>query len=108
MPKPLTISLSAAQDNELRRVRDIDPHPYMRERAAALLKIAGGHSGRAVALTLGLKPRQEDTIYSWVHRYEIEGIAGLRMKPGRGRKPAFFPSIPQPRSRPRGRAAEGE
>lgn len=27
------------------------------------------------------------TIYSWLNRWEISGIAGLRDKPGRGRKP---------------------
>jgi transposase len=63
----------------------------MRERAAAMLKIAEGKTPRQVALNGLLKPRGPDTVYDWVHRYQQEGIAGLPIKPGRGRKPAYFP-----------------
>jgi len=42
MPRPLQLVLSIAERRELERVRDHDPEPYLREKAAALLKIAGG------------------------------------------------------------------
>jgi hypothetical protein len=92
MPKPLTIVLEPKQQRELEHTRDRDKKPYLRERAAALLKIADGKSARQVALDGLLKPRDPDSVYSWVHRYETEGLKGLRVKAGRGRKPAFSPS----------------
>ena len=67
----------------------------MRERATAILKIAEGISARQVALDGLLKPRKPDTIYEWVERYQIDGIAGLAIKPGRGRKPAYLPKYQQ-------------
>jgi transposase len=91
MPKLITICLTPEQQEQLERIRDTDKRPYMRERAAAMLKIAEGTSPRQVALNGLLKPRQPDTIYDWLHRYETEGINGLPVKPGRGRKPAYYP-----------------
>jgi transposase len=92
MPKPLTIELSAEQRRELQHVRDHHGLPYVRERAGAILKIAEGMSGRQVALHGLLKERDPDSVYTWFHRYEAEGVAGLVIQPGRGRKPAFSPS----------------
>jgi transposase len=63
----------------------------MRERAAAMLKVANGHSGRDVALNGLYKERDPDTIYSWVRRYQAEGVPGLIIRQGRGRKAAFSP-----------------
>jgi transposase len=42
-----------------------------------------------VALHGLLKPRDPDTIYGWIHNYQAQGIDGLSIKPGRGRKPAY-------------------
>jgi transposase len=91
MAEPLTVELTPAQRRELEEARDHHPKPYLRERAAAILKIADGMSGRQVALHGLLKPRDPDSVYSWVHRYQAEGMTGLMIKPGRGRKPAFSP-----------------
>jgi hypothetical protein len=52
--------------NERKRLtwhRDHDPKPYVRERSAAVLKIADGQSPHAVALCGLLKPRDLDTVY---------------------------------------------
>ena len=92
MPNPLTITLAPEQRHELEQVRDHHEKPYVRERASAVLKIADGMSGRQVALTGLLKPRDPDTVYAWFHAYQAEGLVGLLIKPGRGRKPAFSPS----------------
>ena len=94
MPAPLEVSLHPDQTQELTRLRDHDPMPYIREKAAAILKVAGGQSLRAVARAGLLRPRRRETIAAWVRRYLAEGPGGLRVRPGRGRKPAFFPSGP--------------
>ncbi len=93
MPGRLTIVLTEAQQQELEHTRDHHERPYVRERAAAILKIAGGLSGRQVALHGLLKARAEDTIYNWFHRYKTIGVSGLLVQKGRGRKPAFSPSV---------------
>lgn len=87
----LTLDLDADQRRELERIRDRDPKAYMREKAAALLKIAGGMSPHAVARHGLLKPRDPDSVYAWLRRYQEGGVAGLRIRRGRGRKPAYFP-----------------
>ena len=95
MPKPLKINLTKAQRQELESIRDTHPKPYLRERASAILQIADGRSGRDVALHGLLKRRDPDMVYSWVKRWRAEGVAGLRIRPGGGRPPAFSPSLPQ-------------
>ncbi|WP_461367946.1 helix-turn-helix domain-containing protein [Candidatus Darwinibacter acetoxidans] len=99
MPKKIVLELSESQYRELTAMRDHHPKPYMRERAAALLKVAAGQSARQVALSGLLRPRDPDTVYGWLHRYQLEGISGLALRPGRGRKPAFSPSPPSPGQR---------
>jgi len=86
--------LSVAQEHELLQVRDHAPKPYLRERAAALLRIAGGQSATAVARRAGLRPRRPETVGAWLTRYLAEGVPGLSLRAGRGRKPAFFPCVP--------------
>ncbi len=97
MPKRLILELSATQRAQLEAARDHDHLPYVRERAAAILKVAEGQSGRAVARYGLLRPHWPDTVYEWIKRFMAEGIPGLRVRPGRGRKPAFFPSLPRRR-----------
>lgn len=91
MGQPLKLTLSESQREELEAVRDQDSRAYRRERAAALLKIAAGESGLQVAGHGLLKPRDPDSIYRWVRWYEAEGIAGLKVRAGRGRKRGFSP-----------------
>ena len=100
MPNPLTLELTLAQRRELEAARDHHERAYIRERAAALLKIAAGWSGRQVAQRGLLKRRKADTVYAWVHRYRAEGLAGLQVRAGRGRKPAFSPPLPRRPHRP--------
>jgi transposase len=97
MPAKLKLELSEEQVLELEELRDHASKPYLRERAAAILKIAQGSSGRETALHGLLKPHWQDTIYEWVERYRAEGKVGLEIKSGRGRKPAFSPSVSKPR-----------
>ena len=87
--------LTTAEHAELTRLRDIAPEPYLRERAAALLKVADGISAARVAREGLLRARKPDTVYAWIDRFVEEGIEGLRVRAGRGRKSAFSPSLPE-------------
>jgi hypothetical protein len=57
--------------------RDHDSNPQIRERCAALLKIATGQSAYAVARGGLLKPRDPDTVYEWLNWYEQNGLDGI-------------------------------
>ncbi len=100
MPGRLKLELTEEQRGELEDLRDHDQRPYIRERAAALLKVAGGWSGRKTAHQGLLKPRYKETVCAWIRRYQSEGRAGLEIRKGRGRKPAYFPVISRSPSRP--------
>lgn len=91
MPNPIQLNLTESQRLELEQIRDHHQKPYLRERAAALLKIAGGQSARAVALNGLHKARDPDSVYAWIRRFQAEGVAGLYIRKGRGRKAAFSP-----------------
>ena len=65
---------------------------------------AGASRCLAAAIADGMPPlevanhglfrrRDSDTIYRWLARYRLEGVDGLGIRSGRGRKPAFFPSV---------------
>ena len=89
--KPLELVLTAEQETQLRQVLQHSPKPYLRQRAACLLKIAQGQSGRQVALTGLLCKRGKHTVSKWFHAYKAGALAGLTLQAGRGRKPAFSP-----------------
>lgn len=91
MPRPLCVHLSEEERVSLERIRDTDPHPYVREQAAGILKMAGGRSARDVAYHGLLKRRYHETPARWYRRYREEGIQGLFVRPGRGRKPSAPP-----------------
>ncbi len=91
MASTYKLVLTNEQRAELEQLRDHHPKPYVRERAAALLKVAAGQSIRQVALRGLLKRRNPETVTEWVLRYLAEGPAGLLVRSGRGRKPSFYP-----------------
>ena len=91
---PRTLTVTQAQREALERMRDHDPTPYKRERAAAILKIAQGEIAEHVARTGLYKSRDPDTVRRWLDRFLAGGAAGLTIRPGRGRKPAFSPCGP--------------
>lgn len=100
MPAYRQLLLPDAARRTLAQMRDTDPKAYLRERAAALLKVADGQRPAHVARSGLLRPRAEDTVYAWLDRFEVEGVAGLRVRPGRGRKPVFSPAVPDGRRSP--------
>jgi len=77
MAQRRTLELTAEQQQTLEEGRDHHPRPLVRERCAALLKIARGKSAHWVAKQGLLKERDPDTVYSWLSCYEREGLAGI-------------------------------
>jgi hypothetical protein len=75
-----TLTLTENQSQELKSCRDHDLRAYMRERSAALLKIAEGKSPYWVARNGLLKPRDPDTVYAWLNIYESQGLEGLMQR----------------------------
>ena len=88
MAAPMNVRLDHDQVAELTLLRDNSPKPYVRERAAAILKVASGWSVRRVALHGLLRPRRPETIADWIDRYLTAGPDGLEVATGRGRKTA--------------------
>jgi hypothetical protein len=93
MPKRRTLELTEEQQSELRVCRDHHQLPYLRERAAALLFIADGIAPAVVAREKLWHSRDPDTLYPWLDRSQEHGLGGLLINSGRGRKPAFSPSV---------------
>jgi hypothetical protein len=87
------IELSPAQVAELSFIRGRHPKPYVRERAAAILKLHAGEHIEDIATTGLLKRHEPETVSGWAKRYLAEGARGLLVKPGQGRKPSFSPSV---------------
>jgi transposase len=91
MPKRRTTTMTDDERIQLEWMRDHHDKPYMRERASAMLQIDSGKSPHYVAKHGLLKQRDPDSVYTWLDRFEEAGIDGLKIEPGRGRKPAFSP-----------------
>jgi hypothetical protein len=92
MPRQRTLPLTPEARAELEDARDHDPKAYIRMRARALLLVADGKSACWVARQGLERPMSPDRVYYWLNCYEAEGIAGLTVHKGRGRKPAYFPA----------------
>ena len=92
MPRAYQLQLNEQQLSELHDIRDHHEKPYVRERAAAIIKVGSGQSIRQVAMYGLLKPYEPEAVSEWIRRYLAEGPDGLLIRKGRGRKPAFFPS----------------
>lgn len=93
MPARYQLVLSEKQRQELSWVRDHHRVAHLRVKAAALLKVADGESLVQVAAHGLLKPVDRHTIKDWIVRYQREGLDGWKVQAGRGRKPAFSPSV---------------
>jgi hypothetical protein len=77
MPERRTLALTDEQRQQLAHHRDHDQRPYVRERCAAMLKVADGRAPHAVARHGLLRPRDPDTVYSWLGRFQQGGLPGL-------------------------------
>lgn len=95
MSRRVRVELTATQQHELEGMRDHDPKAYRRERAAAILKVAAGTLIQDVAAHGLLRRRKAETVGQWVRAYQRQGLAGLTIRAGRGRKGIFSPSAQQ-------------
>lgn len=86
------LMLSDSDRAELTHLRDHAAKPYLRESAAALLKLADGATLQQVAERGLLKRHSRHTVARWLNRYLAGGLVALSVRAGRGRKPAFSPS----------------
>lgn len=71
------LRLTEVEQETLEQAVRHHPHPDARERAAALLRIAEGHSPHWVAQHALLRPRDPDSVYQWLRYYISGGIAAL-------------------------------
>jgi transposase len=84
MGKIKTVELTKAQRTALEKgYREGESHAFRVRCQMILLK----SEGRTSAEVAGILGGCEVVVNNWLKRYEAEGIAGLRTKPGRGRKP---------------------
>ncbi len=72
------LKLSEEQQQELSELRDKTKVEAVRERCAAILKIANGRSAHQVAQQGLLRPRDPDTVYGWLDLDEAAGVVGLQ------------------------------
>jgi hypothetical protein len=77
MAKRRMLTVRWEQRQGLEAARDHDRRPDVRERCAALLKIASGQTAHAVACHGLRQGRDPDTVYAWVEHDQAEGWAGL-------------------------------
>ena len=94
MPARYQLVLNEAQLKELTHTRAHHSVAHFRVKAAALLKVAQGEAISQVARSGLLKPVDRHTVKDWIVRYLADGLVGWKVQTGRGRKPAFFPSLP--------------
>lgn len=92
MPKRYRIELSEEARAKLQAWVKNPPKPYLRKRARAILLVAEGQPLYQVAEHPRIRVHRT-TVSQWVRRYLAEGLDGLKVRPGRGRKPAFSPSV---------------
>ena len=83
MGKIKQIKLSVAQREDLEKgYRSGKKHSFRKHCQIILLK-SEGRSSKEVGEIMGMC---EIAVNNWVKRFETEGIKGLEMRPGRGRK----------------------
>ena len=89
MGKIRIIALSPAERQQLEQgYRSGSSHAF-RQRCQLVLLKSEGHTSAQVGQLLKINPV---TVNNWLTRYQLEGLAGLSTKPGRGRKPVFVPA----------------
>ncbi len=83
--KRIELTLEPYQAKTLEHMRDHHPVPYLREKAAALLKVAAGEKVEEVAGRGLLKPHKVATVRGWVKAYQEHGLGGLYQQERRKR-----------------------
>ena len=80
MSRQLTAQTSLTP-NELARIAKKEPNPRVRQRLLAVRLVVMGNTVPQAAKAVGLKQRQSR---NWIHRFNAEGVNGLRDLPRPG------------------------
>jgi transposase len=80
MPRPLTVHINLSP-NELAKIANKEPNPRVRQRLLAMRMVVMGNNVPQAAKAVGLKQRQTR---NWIHRFNAEGVDGLRDRPRPG------------------------
>lgn len=83
MGKTKIVQLSDEQRQELEEGRRTGKSHAFRQRCQIILLKSEKRPSHEIAHFLGC---HKITVNEWVKRFEVEGIAGLQMRPGRGRR----------------------
>ena len=78
------MKINEQQRKELEDVARCGQPAYIRRKALVVLNLGEGRSITEVARIFRVS---RQSVYEWRRRYREEGIDGLRVRPGRGRKP---------------------
>jgi transposase len=84
MTRVNTPILTASNRQELEHLYKTSPKHVMRKNCHAILLKADGRTSKDVGCIVGMS---HVSVNSWLHRYKTEGLSGLMIKSGRGRKP---------------------
>lgn len=79
-------------EQQLQRLVDQETRADRAQRLRIVLLAKQGFTAPEIATLTGLSRR---AVQVWVARYNVEGLAGLDTKPGRGRKPPLTPEQEQ-------------
>ena len=79
----MKVALGVGQRTELQTAAKTDGTPSVRVKALAILNLADGRTATDVA---AIFRTSRQSLAEWLRAYQREGIAGLRVKPGRGRR----------------------
>lgn len=82
----LKLRISGRHLQQLEKACRTHKKPQVRERAAAVLKVASGQSVRQVAESGLLTSRHRSTIYDWIGQYFAHGLLGWEKRRHRKRK----------------------
>jgi transposase len=80
--KEIILSIEAKQC--LEDLYKTDSKHSFRQRCKMVLLNSEGYTAKDIAVILSSNMA---SVYNWLNRYNTDGIAGLRTKPGQGRKP---------------------
>jgi transposase len=87
MPRITVLTLPTAEQAALAKAARYGPSPSFRLRCQAVLLKTDAQNKRTslvIATQLGCC---EMSVNDWLKRYQHDGLSGLKVKPGRGRKP---------------------
>lgn len=84
MSRVNTPILSESQRQELEHLYKTSSKYVLRKNCHVILLKADGRTSKDVGSIVGMS---DVSVNSWLRRYTTEGIEGLSIKPGRGRKP---------------------